>query len=142
MACDYRIMMKSYKIGLNETQIGLVAPIWAIDLMKNTIGFRKTDLLCQTGDLITAEEALKIGLVDEVVENLEELKDKSHKMVQKLIKIPDFARAKTKYEVRKGFLNEFDRIKKSEVEMLLETNEQTTKDISPIVMKLFSKSKL
>lgn len=142
MACDYRIMMKGFNIGLNETQIGLVAPLWAVDLMKNTIGVRKTDYLCQTGDLISSEEALKCGLVDQVVDSLEELKTKSHEMIKKFVAVPDFARARTKWDVRKGYLLGFDNYKKEEIEMLLASNEQTTKDITPIVMKMFAKSKL
>ena len=43
MCCDYRVMIKAerFKIGLNETRIGLVAPVW----YATACGLRKWYLL-------------------------------------------------------------------------------------------------
>ncbi|CAI5674257.1 enoyl-CoA delta isomerase 1, mitochondrial isoform X2 [Oreochromis niloticus] len=69
MTCDYRIMADNprYSIGLNETQLGIVAPFWFKDTMINTVGHRTTEMALQLGLLYSPAEALKIGLVDQLV---------------------------------------------------------------------------
>ncbi|XP_067407254.1 enoyl-CoA delta isomerase 1, mitochondrial isoform X2 [Emydura macquarii macquarii] len=69
MSCDYRIMAENpkYSIGLNETQLGIVAPFWFKDTMVNTIGNRAAERSLQLGLLYSPPEAHKIGLVDQLV---------------------------------------------------------------------------
>ena len=74
MACDYRLMCagdvtKKHvpSIGLNETKLGIAAPPWMGQLMVRTIGTRKAELALALGTLFPPKEALKVGLVDEVV---------------------------------------------------------------------------
>merc|ERR1712127_924148 len=77
MSCDYRIMTKGpYKMGLNETLLGIKAPFWFIDTMINTIGHRETEKALQLGKLYSPEEALAVNLVDELCEP-NELMDKA-----------------------------------------------------------------
>jgi enoyl-CoA hydratase/carnithine racemase len=73
LCCDYRVMGQSddparpFRIGLNETQVGLVAPAGIQRLMERTVGKHRAGVLLATGELVDAERALAIGLVDEVV---------------------------------------------------------------------------
>ena len=75
MSCDWRVMSltdggadgRPLTIGLNETKLGIVAPFWFADTMAYVVGSRQTDLLLQTGALLTTEQALAVGLVDEAV---------------------------------------------------------------------------
>lgn len=75
LSCDYRIMAassddnpkKAATIGLNESQFGIVAPPWLAQQMVDTVGRRRAELSLSLGTLYTAEQALAIGLVDEVV---------------------------------------------------------------------------
>eukprot|EP00123_Amoebidium_parasiticum_P001501 comp12607_c0_seq1/m.7643 comp12607_c0_seq1/g.7643 ORF comp12607_c0_seq1/g.7643 comp12607_c0_seq1/m.7643 type:complete len:288 (-) comp12607_c0_seq1:549-1412(-) len=68
LTCDYRIMAEGkYAIGLNETQLGIVAPGFFIDTMVNTVGHRHSERLLQLGQMVPSSQALSIGLVDEVV---------------------------------------------------------------------------
>ncbi|MEQ2185191.1 dodecenoyl-CoA isomerase [Goodea atripinnis] len=69
LTCDYRIMADNprYTIGLNETQLGIVAPFWFKETMVNTVGHRNTEVALQLGLLYKPAEALKIGLVDQLV---------------------------------------------------------------------------
>lgn len=78
MACDYRVMSagdinsetkKKHipTIGLNETKLGISAPSWMGQLLVRTIGYRQAELALALGTLFPPEEALKIGLVDDVV---------------------------------------------------------------------------
>lgn len=66
--CDYRVMAEGpFKIGLNEVQVGLVAPPPLQYALKRLTGPRVGDHLLVTGSLLPAAEALRVGLVDEVV---------------------------------------------------------------------------
>ena len=69
LSCDYRIMSASSgaTIGLNESKFGLVAPPWLAQQMVDTVGRRQAELSLALGTLYSAEQALAIGLVDELV---------------------------------------------------------------------------
>lgn len=63
MSCEYRVMVGGkYTIGLNETALGIVAPPWFQDTMRNTISPRTAELALTLGTLFSADEALKVGL--------------------------------------------------------------------------------
>jgi 3,2-trans-enoyl-CoA isomerase len=48
MSCDYRIMSSGpYRIGLNETQLGIAAPLWFAETMAAIVGQRQTEKLLQ-----------------------------------------------------------------------------------------------
>ncbi|MCA1658446.1 MAG: enoyl-CoA hydratase/isomerase family protein, partial [Verrucomicrobiaceae bacterium] len=69
LACDYRIASDdpATKIGLPETTLGLV-PAWGgATRLPRLIGADKAAEVILKGKLYGAEEALKLGLVDEVV---------------------------------------------------------------------------
>ena len=57
------------KIGLNETKLGIVAPSWFADTMRNTIGQRETEMALMAEQVF--QEAASIGLVDEIVDGNE-----------------------------------------------------------------------
>ena len=73
LCCDYRIMARSpdparpFAIGLNETQVGLVAPEGIQQLLRRVVGIHRAERLLVSGELVPAERALDIGLVDELV---------------------------------------------------------------------------
>lgn len=74
LCCDYRIMARSpdsarpYAIGLNETQVGLVAPEGIQRLMRRVVGAHRAERLLVAGEMVAAEHALEIGLVDELAD--------------------------------------------------------------------------
>jgi 3,2-trans-enoyl-CoA isomerase len=94
-------MLNNFTIGLNETKIGMVAPDWFIASMKNTVGPRQTELALTTGNLFTTDEALKIGLIDEVAVNKEEAISKAEKFLHRYDNVSPLARALTKQTLRK-----------------------------------------
>ncbi|MBM4184425.1 MAG: enoyl-CoA hydratase/isomerase family protein [Gemmatimonadetes bacterium] len=66
--CDRRVMAEgNFKIGMNEVQVGLVVPPTLQYAMKRLTGPRVGDALLVAGALVTPAEALRVGLVDEVV---------------------------------------------------------------------------
>lgn len=74
LCCDYRVMARSddaerpFRLGLNETQVGLVAPAGIQQLMERVVGKHRAGVLLATGELVDSERALAIGLVDELAD--------------------------------------------------------------------------
>ncbi|QSX77298.1 enoyl-CoA hydratase/isomerase family protein [Agrilutibacter solisilvae] len=93
LCCDYRVMgispdpAKPLRIGLNETQVGLVAPEGIQHLMRRVVGQHRADLLLVTGELVDASRALAIGLVDELVA-ADEVTARAVAWLQDLLKLP------------------------------------------------------
>lgn len=93
LCCDYRVMARSddpakpFRIGLNETQVGLVAPAGIQQLMDRTVGKHRAGVLLATGELVDAERALALGLVDEVVP-ADQVVARSIAWLQALLKLP------------------------------------------------------
>ncbi|XP_062999278.1 enoyl-CoA delta isomerase 1, mitochondrial isoform X2 [Elgaria multicarinata webbii] len=102
VSCDYRIMAENpkYSIGLNETRLGIVAPFWFKDTMVNTVGHRATERSLQLGLLYPPPDALRVGLVDEVVPEGKVQAVAAEAMAQWLA-IPDHARQLSKSLMRK-----------------------------------------
>lgn len=69
LCCDYRIMASGpFHIGLNETQVGLIAPEGIQRLLRRVVGPYRAERMLVAGEMPDAEQALKYGLVDELVE--------------------------------------------------------------------------
>jgi enoyl-CoA hydratase len=73
MACDFRLITAKARIGQPETRLGLIPGWGGTQRITKYVGLGHARRLLFSGDGITAEEALKIGLVDEVVASAEEL---------------------------------------------------------------------
>lgn len=65
--CDYRVMAEGpYKLGLNETQVGLALPRAIMASLQRLIGPHQAERHIVAGNMIDSAAALKIGLVDEL----------------------------------------------------------------------------
>lgn len=101
LCCDYRVMAHStdparpFVIGLNETQVGLVAPEGIQQLMRRVIGTHRAERLLVAGELVTAERALDIGLVDELAEAGDVVRT-AVAWLQNLLKLPHHAMLHTR----------------------------------------------
>lgn len=66
--CDHRVMAGGdWKIGFNEVHVGIPLPPVILVALQRLVGFRQAERLVVSGMLVPAEEALRIGLVDELV---------------------------------------------------------------------------
>ena len=67
--CDYRVMARgAFKIGLNEVQVGLSVPACIQFALRRLVGAYRAERLLVAGAMLEAEQALAIGLVDELVD--------------------------------------------------------------------------
>lgn len=65
--CDYRVMASGeYRIGLNETQVGLAIPAVIVAGFQRLIGAHRGGLLVAEGSLIDPAQAMRFGVVDEL----------------------------------------------------------------------------
>jgi len=73
LACDFRIAVSDAKLGLSDVKIGIIPALGATTRLPRLIGLARTKGLILKGDLISSEEALGIGMINQVVEkeNLE-----------------------------------------------------------------------
>jgi enoyl-CoA hydratase/carnithine racemase len=69
LCCDYRVMARgSFRIGLNETQVGLAVPEAIQYLMRRVVGSQRAERLMVEGAMIESELAYKIGMIDELAD--------------------------------------------------------------------------
>jgi len=68
LASDFRIVARGAMLGLSDVKIGIIPALGATTRLPRLIGLAKTKELILKGDLISADEAFKMGLVNEVVE--------------------------------------------------------------------------
>lgn len=106
LTADYRVMQsgEKHKIGLNETQVGVSAPWWLSTMLQDTVGVRRGERMLQLGELVGPEEALEMGLVDEVMPTEAETLARAVEMAAKFAAVPDHSRRDTKQALRGPFV--------------------------------------
>jgi enoyl-CoA hydratase len=67
LACDIRIASEKARLGFPEVKLGIFPGWGGTQRITRILGLGKTKELVFTGEMITAEEALRIGLVERVV---------------------------------------------------------------------------
>lgn len=93
--CDLRIAARSSKMGSTFVQVGLVPGDGGAFFLARTVGFPKALELMMRGRVIDADEALRIGLVHEVVDD-EVLLVRARELAEELAALPPVALQMTK----------------------------------------------
>ncbi len=83
MACDIRIASSRARLGQPEIKLGIIPGGGGTQRLPRLIGEGKAMELILTGDMISAEEALRLGLVNYVVAP-EELETKTMELADKI----------------------------------------------------------
>ncbi len=76
LACDFRIAVKSAKLGLPETSLGLIPGWGGIARLTKLIGPSRAKKLFLAALPVSAEDGLPFGLVDEVVNSAEDVESR------------------------------------------------------------------
>lgn len=88
LCCDYRVMARGpFRIGLNEVQVGLVAPDAIQHLMRRLVGPYRAERLLMAGELVEAAQAQALGLVDELAEP-DQVTGRARAWLQSLLALP------------------------------------------------------
>ena len=84
MACHMRIATENSKFGQPEVNLGIIPGYGATQRLTQLVGRGKALELMLTGDMISAQEAKNLGLVNHVVASRDELLALATKMIDKI----------------------------------------------------------
>ncbi len=107
MACDLRIASNKAKFGQPEVGLGITPGFAGSQRLPRLVGLGKAKELIFTGDIIDAETAKEIGLVNKVVD-LENLMHESLEMAKKIAKNGQMAVGYSKTAINKGYDLDFE----------------------------------
>jgi enoyl-CoA hydratase len=85
MACHIRVASANAKFGLPEVSLGVIPGYGGTQRLTQLVGKGKAFELIMTADMISANEALSLGLVNHVTDSQEELMELANKIMSKII---------------------------------------------------------
>lgn len=139
---DYRIAPEGdWKLGLNEVQVGLALPPVIFLALRRIVGSHQAERLAVSGILISPQESLRIGLVDELVPPSQVI-DRAIVWCQSMIALPEEAMNSTRQQARADLVKLFEHSFANELEDVSETwwNEETQSVLRAVAAKLGKKS--
>jgi enoyl-CoA hydratase len=101
LACDFRIASESARFGLPEIKIGAFPGGGGTQRLPRLIGMAKAKEIIFTGEPITAEQALTLGLVTKVVPK-ERLLEEANTFAWQLASLPRLAMEASKMLINKS----------------------------------------
>jgi enoyl-CoA hydratase len=104
MACTLRLAGERAKLGQPEIKLGLIPGYGGTQRMPRLVGSSRALRMLLTGEIIGAEEALRIGLIDELVsgEGREPLQQRGLALAQTIAAMPPLAISGCLEAVRRG----------------------------------------
>lgn len=85
MSCHMRVATANAKFGQPEVNLGIIPGYGGTQRMTHLIGRGKANELMMTGDMINAEEAKSLGLVNHVTPTKEEAMAKAEEILRKIM---------------------------------------------------------
>ena len=96
----------SFKTGLNEVHIGLVVPEPPFEALTHLVGPHAADTIISEGRLMLSEEAAQIGLIDELVDGVEDVVPRAIEWCEERLALPRDAMLQTR-ELARRYLHRF-----------------------------------
>lgn len=112
-------MCPKFTIGLNETRLGIVAPLWFQASMQNVISIRETQKALTLGTLYTTDEAAKIGLIDEIANDKQDAIQRCTQFLVQFAKVSPDARALTKKNLRGKDITDLENSREADLQNFL-----------------------
>jgi Delta3-Delta2-enoyl-CoA isomerase len=117
---DHRVLADGpFLLGLNEVQVGLPVPHVLLRALTFAVGEREGMRLAVSGLLVGPEEALRIGLVDEVVP-VEEVVPRALAWTRDLLDCPRAAMLTTRALARRPLTEAFEGLGPAEIERIVD----------------------
>jgi len=101
MACDIRVAGTKAKFGQPEVSLGVIPGFGGTQRLPRIVGLAKAKELIYTGQTVSAEEALRIGLVNHVVPD-DELMSQAMELAVKIARNAQIAVRQSKMAINKG----------------------------------------
>jgi enoyl-CoA hydratase len=108
LACDIRIASATAKFGMPETGLGLIPGYGGTQRLSRLVGLGDALMMILSGQAIDAAEALRIGLVQKVVEP-GQLIDETTKLASRIAEMSPFAVKMAKIVIRNGLKMQTER---------------------------------
>jgi len=108
LGCDFRIAVRTAKVGQVFANVAL-APLYGLALLPGLVRDSVAKRLLFFGEIFTAEEAAKEGLIDEVVEP-GELAGAVETLVQRVLLVPPQVISVVKKELQRPLLQRMDAV--------------------------------
>lgn len=105
--CDFRIASDKARFGQTEVNLGLIPGWGATRILPKIVGPSHAKWMMMTGSILSAEEALKVGLVNRVVQS-DQFSEEVKRFAESLAKGPSLALAEIKRLVNSSVVNESD----------------------------------
>jgi len=108
MSCDFRVASYKARFGQPEVGLGIIPGFGGTQRLPRIIGSGMAKQLIYTADIIDANEALRIGLINAVVP-AEELLDTAKQIAQRIISKGPLAVRLAKASINAGIETDIDR---------------------------------
>jgi len=108
MGADFRFLAEGAKVGQPEILLGIIPGAGGTQRLARIVGPQRCKELCMSGRHIGAEEALAIGLADEVFPDAD-LEERTMEAAQRFAAGPTVAYAAVKAAITAGFGEPIDR---------------------------------
>ena len=139
---DYRIMPKGdFITGLNEVQVGLMVSPVIHKALERAVGPRTAEKILVAGKILKAEQALEIGLVDELANDPDDVVRRAVHWCDQMLALPRLAMTSTRSLVRSDLVRLFDDRSKLDVEKFVDIwfSESTQAALNNLVERLQKK---
>lgn len=115
---DARVGLDSDKavIGLNETQLGIIAPFYFAEPLSRLVGPRAAERMLQLGSLVTPRTALQLGIFDELHASKPEVETAAARIASQYVAVPAEARTLTKLGLRRPLVERLQRERAKELD--------------------------
>lgn len=90
LACDFRVFASDAQVGLSETRYGIIPDMGATYRLPRIVGEARARELILLGEVIDADEALRIGLANRVVD-VDKLLEEAHTLAERLAALAPLA---------------------------------------------------
>jgi enoyl-CoA hydratase/carnithine racemase len=139
--CDYRVMARGpFRIGLNEVQVGLIVPECIQYAFRRLIGTYRAERLLISGAMVDAEQALALGMVDELVD-IDHVTVRAVAWLEELLKLPAKAMHATRALARADLIEAIADPSRLDLPRFLDEwfSEETQAVLHALVARLHSK---
>lgn len=109
LACDFRVAIKSAKMGLTECALGIIPGAGGTQRLPRLVGLSRAKELILSAQVIDAEEALSIGLVDAVANDASQLHREAQRRAEALLRCAPLSVKAAKQAIMQGLEQPLDK---------------------------------
>jgi enoyl-CoA hydratase len=139
MACDIRYASANARFGLPEINLGTIPGNGGTARLPRLVGLGIAKEMVLTGELISAEEAFRVGLVNKIFESVDALREGVLELATKLASKPRVAVGLANQSLNKAWQLSLDEHLKHELDAFCKTFD--TQDITEGVSAFLEKRK-